>query len=1350
MSKLSERMARVAARRSGIPPRAPDADAPLAPSQERLWFLDQAGFDGDRYLCWAAHELTGDLDVPRMRRAIDALAARHESLRTAIVVRDGVPYQHVLDAVEVPFSTEGTIEEFLSYGFDLARAPMMRALLIPHGDGHVLAMCWHHIVCDGETTGILFDELYALYRGESLLPVQVQYPDYAAWLSTRDTDAADRAFWKERLDGVSGLLDLPLDRPRPARPTFDGERRSVVYPEGFAGELRGWAQANRTTVFMVVLAALNVVLARLADTDDVVVGTPVSDRELPELERTAGMFVNTVALRTRLTGNPTLREVVRLARETTMTALDHRTLPFDSVVELTGGRRDLSHNPIFQVMLVTGEPGGAIEVAPGLTGRAYLLAAPPARFDLTVVVEGDGVHLDYATDLFDAASVDAIGHHMVAVLRATVDDADQGVWDVPLQTRSMGAVSSEAPEWEIRPSDEPAVITDAETVTYRQLLRRAASVESSLAGAARGSVVGVRLPAGPDAVAAIVGILHAGCAYLPLDPAHPPERAEQLLAAANAVGVVDHDGFHPRDHAPVEPSSLAYVIFTSGSTGAPKGVAVGHDSLRRFTKAFTDVHGFTSADRVLMIPPLTFDASVGDLFPVLSTGGALVLHDEPARLDADALLAFVERHGITAVDTAASLWRRWADELAGRTVDWPVRLMMVGGESVPASALAAWLAATGTPLVNHYGPTEATVCATTHTAVASTDLLHLPIGAELPHVRAHVVDGHGGLAPDNVYGELHLAGDCLAWGYLGQPAMTADRFVPDPFSGAPGARMYRTGDLVRRRLDGTFEFAGRRDRQLKVRGHRIEPGEVEAALTAHPGVRDAHVTAVGDRLVAFVAGEPDLRAHLRERLPDYLVPDVFVALETVPRTSHGKVDTAALPEVTVSAPYEAPRTPAEQAVADVWSVVVAGDRRVGRRDNFFELGGHSLLAARVLAALKDRLGVALPLRALFETADLAELAATIEGTHAVSDEPDLLAEAVLPDDVRVTVPRTRSGITVLLTGATGFLGAHLAARLAPVSELLCLVRAGSPAAAEARVRAALAAQGLPEARVVGIPGDLGSPRFGLSEEAFRELADRVDVVCHNGGLINFAEPYHRLKDVNVGGTLEVLRLAALGGGVPVHHVSTLGVHLGKAYQSRRITEADVPEDPTGLGGGYNQTKWVADRLAARARERGVPVSIHRPARIGGDSRTGWGNDGDYFSRLLATMTRLGMAPDLPFDEDVSPVDHVADGIVHHVLHGAGEDHHYFNEATISYAEIAEALGVRLVAWDEWRAAVHDGLPDLPLAAFVTELPEERPVFPRPWFDCSRTRRVLTAAGITCPPADRALIRRYVEAMCLTS
>ncbi|WP_459803718.1 non-ribosomal peptide synthetase [Herbidospora sp. RD11066] len=1348
MSRLSERMARVAAQRAGIPRRAPGVDAPLAPAQERLWFLDQAGLDGDRYLCWAAHKLTGDLDVPRMGRSIDALVARHEALRTSIVVRDGVPFQHVAESVEVPFATEGTIAEFLSYGFDLAHAPLLRVLLIPHDDGHVLAMCLHHIICDGETTGILFDELYAIYRGDFLAPVQAQYPDYAAWLATRDTDAADRAFWAERLDGTSGLLDLPLDRPRPARPTFDGVRRSVIYPEGFAAELRTWAQVNRTTVFMVVLAALNVVLARLADTDDVVIGTPVSDRELPELERTAGMFVNTVALRTRLTGNPALRQVVRLARETTMTALDHRTLPFDSVVELTGGRRDLSHNPIFQVMLVTGEPGGAIEVAPGLTAAAHDLSAPPARFDLTVVVEGNGVHLDYATDLFDAASIDAIGHHMVAVLRATVENADQGMWDVPLQVHRQAVSPPSTEKWEIRPSDQPAVITDTETVTYRELLRRADAL--GLAGLTQGSVIGVRLPAGPDAIAAIVGILRAGGAYLPLDPSHPDERVERLLDAANAVGVVGPEGFAERDHSPVEPSELAYVIFTSGSTGTPKGVAVGHESLRRFTRAFADVHGFTAADRVLMIPPLTFDASVGDLFPVLSTGGALVLHPEPARLDAAELLAVVDRHGITAVDTAASLWRRWADELAGREVDWPVRLMMVGGESVPGSAVATWLAATGTPLVNHYGPTEATVCATTYTASEPTGLLHLPIGAELPHVRAHVVDSHGGLAPDNVYGELHLAGDCLAWGYLGQPGMTAERFVPDPFSGVPGARMYRTGDLVRRRLDGSFEFAGRKDRQLKVRGHRIEPGEVEAALTAHPSVRDAHVTSVGDRLVAFVAGEPDLRSYLRERLPDYLVPDVFVPLETVPRTSHGKVDTAALPEVTVSTPYEAPRTPAEEAVAEVWSAIVAGDRRVGRRDNFFELGGHSLLAARVLAALKDRLGVALPLRALFETADLAELAAVVEGTHATSEEPDLLAEALLPSDIQVTSPRERTGTTVLLTGATGFLGAHLAARLAHVSELLCLVRADTPAAAEARVRAAFAAQGLPEVRVVGIPGDLGSPRLGLSEGDFAALAEKVDVICHNGGLINFAEPYSRLKDVNVGGTLEILRLSALGGGIPVHHVSTLGVHLGKAYQSRRITEADVPEDPAGLGGGYNQTKWVADRLAAQARDRGIPVSIHRPARIGGDSRTGWGNDGDYFSRLLATMIRLGMAPDLPYDEDVSPVDHVADAIVHHVLTGAGADHHYFNEATISYAQLADALGVRLVGWTEWREAVHAGLPDLPLAAFVTDLPEERPSFPRPWFDCSRTRGLLAAAGITCPPADRALIRRYVEAMCLTS
>ncbi|WP_204046451.1 non-ribosomal peptide synthetase, partial [Acrocarpospora phusangensis] len=793
-------------------------------------------------------------------------------------------------------------------------------------------------------------------------------------------------------------------------------------------------------------------------------------------------------------------------------------------------------------------------------------------------------------------------------------------------TELFGAMARATP-------DAPAVITESGTTTYAELSRQADRLSQALRtlDPHPGSVVGILLPTSSDAIAAILGVLRAGCAYLPLDPTHPPDRLTDLLTTAHAIAVVADttavdihpdtrspsascgtpasradassspdgscppasfgisasrvdagsssadfgvgdigpgggcppasfgisaspaddgsssaafgtgaiqvdDGFSPAnsgeggdvayrrftgawlprallhedsvpscraDSVPVlDHGGLAYVVFTSGSTGRPKGVMVGHGTLSNLTRSFREAHGFGPGQRILMLPPLTFDASAGDLFPALTSGAALVLHPEPARIDAQELLTFCTRHGVTAIDTAASLWRQWTNELTEVPPTWPVRIMMIGGESAPTQAAQTWHRVTDrrTTLFNHYGPTEATVCATVHripdplgvvptphdstvltvvqpvpelsavlpaprdstvltvvqpvpelsatlpaphdspdpAAVHTVALptphassVNLAIGRELPHVRAYILDRFGGPCPVGVYGELHLGGDCLAFGYVGRPAHTAVSFVPDPYAGTPGARMYRTGDLVRRLSDGTIEFAGRSDRQLKIRGHRIEPAEIEAALSAEDDVIDAAVVAVDDRLVAYVAtksavnrrvaeklARPDLedpvqqvqditsssgavlRRALRERLPDYLVPDVVVVVAEIPRNSHGKVELGELPRA--GSVYEKPCGAVEESLADIWRGVVGARETVGRRSNFFEIGGSSLLAGRVLAEVERRLGVRVPLHVLFESGDLAELAAYV--SEPVADRVDLLSEVVLPDEIHARKP----------------------------------------------------------------------------------------------------------------------------------------------------------------------------------------------------------------------------------------------------------------------------------------------------------------------------------------------------------
>ena len=1377
-----------------IPRRPSGAPVPLTPAQSRLWVLDGAGFGDGAYLCWISRRYRGPLDPAALDRALHVLVARHEALRTAVTVGDAGPVQVVaappaaelvehVDLSGAPGAEDEarrTSRAFVARPLPLDRAPLHRALLVRLApDDHVLVWCLHHIVCDGPSAGLLEEELLALLRGEDLGPPPVQFPDYAAWLADRAPDDGDGPdHWRRRLAGVPANQSLPSDRPRPDAPSTRGAHCGAELPAELSRALLATGRRERCTPFVLFLAAMAAALSRHSGEQDVVVGAPVSERDRADLERSVGFYVNTLPFRVDLADDPTLRALLRRVRGTLLEALAHQAVPFDEIVRAGGTPRDPARNPLFQTMLVLGH-GVPTSPVDSLAGEVWPLPAPTSRLDLTLVVslgERIGLFCDYAADLFAPGQVERFREHVVRVLEAMVSDPEQRVSQVPILDAAERAAllggSAPVPAgppvldlWAARAAaqpDAPAVLTEGRAVTHGELDRLADAMAARLSGA---SLVGVVLPTGIDALAAVLGALRAGAAYLPLSPADPPARTAELLRAAGADRVVTAEGIARRADAHADrPEDLAYVIFTSGSTGRPKGVAVGHRTLAAFTASFCAAHRFAPGDRILMLPPLTFDASVGDLFPALVSGAALVLHPEPARLDAAELVAFCARYGVTAVDAPAALWRRWVDDLASGAVavpaDWPVRMMMVGGERVATDAVRAWARATGERIafVNHYGPTEATVCATVHQTVTGAESAgpHLPIGRPLPHVRAYVLDTAGGPAPAGAPGELFLAGDCPALGYLGDPAATAAAFRPDPFH---GGRMYRTGDLARWRADGTLEFLGRADRQIKIRGHRVEPGEVEFALTAHPQVRDAVAVAAGDRLVAYAATTTatpgELRRFARGRLPRHLVPDLVVTVEHVPRTAHEKVDLAALPPVTAEPEVHVPpRGPVETAIAAAWARVLDVPR-VGRTDSFFALGGSSLVAAQAVGAIEAALQRPVPLSALLETDDLAGLARVLQAAPDRVEGPDLLADR-LPAGLAPHVPRQAPIRRVLVTGATGFLGAHLVAALLARTPVVveCLVRAGSPQRARDRVAEALRALGLDgdAARIEGLPGDLALPRFGLDERAWRELARRCDVVCHNGGLVHFAAPYERLHPANVGGTVEALRLAALAG-APLHAVSTLGVFLGTAHRGTRVTERDAPGPPDGLPGAYEQTKWVADRLCREARDAGLAVSLHRPARIGGHGATGRANPDDYFSRLLTTFVQTGCVPDLAHTEDVWPVDHLAAGIARLLLRPAGSDRHYFNTATISYPELAAALAdrghrVELVPWARWREAVAGRLASgapLALAPFLGALPERAPEFPRPEFDCTATEAVVG----TPPPADRALVGRYLDTLAPT-
>ncbi|WP_084959447.1 non-ribosomal peptide synthetase [Thermoactinospora rubra] len=1373
----------------------------LSPGQERLWFLDRLSAGDASYNIAVAERFAGRLDAGALERAFAEIVARHEALRTVFPDRDGVPVAEVrpaafsLERVDAtPERLPALLAERANRPFNLAAGPLVRVSLVRLGDlDHVLLVVLHHIVADAwSLERILYPELGRLYaafasgRPAPPAPPAPPYGDYARRQRERD-HGEDLAFWRAELEAVP-TLELPADRTRPAVRSGRGGLVVRRLPRELWTGVAELARAERCTPYMVLLAACQALLARHSGQDDFCVGTPIAGRDQVEDEGVFGLFVNTLAIRADVGGDPAVRELLKRVRRRVLRAFAHAAVPFEQVVAELRIARDPSTPPLCQVLLNLDNPaegrqddGYSLSLA-GLEREPVPSGLAPAKADLAldVVVHPDAltVMATYSAELFDRDTVERMAGHFHRLLADMAERPGARVSELrmlPPEEQAVLVATSPIPpppgrleeliaRQAARTPDAPAVVTPDGTLSYAELDRRAEAVAGGLAarGVGRGSRVALCLRASPDAVVALLAVLRRGAAYVPLDPAQPRDRLASLLGDCGAVLAVvpeDHDGLPvpavtvaalaegaSPAAAPEEAhvDDPAYVIYTSGSTGTPKGVVVAHRTVARLAAAFRDLHGFGPGQRVLMVPPLSFDASAGDIFPALISGAALVLHPEPASLTGPDLLALCADLSITMVDTASALWQQWVAELTplGRVDPGPLATMMVGGESVPLERLRAWAELTGGTVAfyNHYGPTEATVCATAYRTVDGRELAdrtHLPIGTPLPHVRAYVLN-NGTLAPIGAPGELHLGGGCLALGYLDRPEETAARFLPDPF--VRGARMYATGDLVRRRADGVLEFLGRTDRQLKVNGNRVEPGEIESACLAHPAIREAVVTAHAGRLVAYLVGDPisaaGLRGFLGDRLPPYMLPAVVVMLDALPLTPHGKVDHRALPAPEVAAaPYESPVTPLETAVAAVWEEMLGV--RAGRRDNFFDLGGHSLLTPRMVARLAQETGVEVPLPTLFASADLAELAAAMAGARPAAGV-DLRAEARLPADFRVArEPRDGPPRRVLLTGATGFLGAHLLAELLTTTQATvhCLVR--GPAE---RIGQVLRAYGLWRdafaARVVAEPGDLARP--GLPDVD-------ADLIVHCGGAVDFARPYSRLKAANVDGTLRLLRLAARTG-TPVHHVSTLGVHLTPG--ERTVREGDPLPDPGRLHLGYDQSKWVADRLAAAARAAGLPVAIHRPARITGDSREGRSPAGDFLHRFLATCARLGSVPDGE-RLDMAPVDHVAAAIVHLAASRAEGDFHYYNPRTASTADLVRAMTahgvpVRPAPGAEWRAEVRarlargEELPIAPFPAFYAGHHGER----GPRFDCSATEERLAQAGLICPPAP-ALLGLYL-------
>ncbi|MCX2946719.1 non-ribosomal peptide synthase/polyketide synthase [Lentzea sp. NEAU-D7] len=978
--QLRKRLAGAAPATPVIPAVPRTGPLPTSPAQHRLWLLDRLRPGGNDHNSGRALRFRGPLDVPKLVRCVQSLVERHEALRTTFAERDGTAVQvvHPAGDVDVPVVGECDLTTEFARPYDLEHGPLFRALIVRYGpQDHVLLLGAHHIVTDGWSLGVLTDELAALYRGERLPEPAIQYADFAAWhREQRWDDALGR--WKDRLAGLSPL-ELPTDRPRPAERSGAGAAHRFVVPAATTGRLEQIAREHDTTLFGTLMAACQVLFARYSGQSDVVLGTVTSGRTRPELNRVVGFFVSTAVVRSSVDGRFTdlLRQDHAL----------HDEVPFEKLVDATGTGRDASRNPLFDVMVLLQNTERGLPAFPGLTVEDVPVERWAADFDLTVefTPRGDELEcvLEYSTDLYDAATVQRLGEHLLVLLGGVADDPARPVHALPLVTT---AELDQMREWNSTALDTPvttftaifeeqvqrtpratALVCGAETLTYAELDARANRLAHWLVGEGvrPEQVVGVSLPRTADAIVALLAVLKTGAVYLPIDPGLPRDRREHLRDDAGAVRVLDalpDTGDLPATGPAVRilPSQAAYVIYTSGSTGTPKGVVVEHRNLVNLLHSH--VADFAGAERMRVALSAVFSFDTSWEGPVLMAAGhELHLLGDDVRLDADALVSYVGRHRIDFLDLTPSYLQQLVP--AG-LLDHHPRVLMLGGEAL---GQRLWRELAGTNAHNFYGPTECTVDAVSCRVEGDRPV----IGRPLRNLQAHVLDADLRPVPVGVAGELYLAGAQVARGYLGQPGLTASRFLANPFG---DGRMYRTGDRVRWTAEGQLDYLGRVDDQVKIRGFRIEPGEVEAALLRHPDVTDAVVVARDDRLVGYVVGtRADLRPWLKNSLPDYMVPSAFVTLDRVPLTSNGKVDRKALPApVLAREQFQAPRTPAEETLAGIWSEVL-GVERVGVDDNFFGLGGDSILAIQLVSRAR-RAGLQLSSRDVFRHQTVAELA----------------------------------------------------------------------------------------------------------------------------------------------------------------------------------------------------------------------------------------------------------------------------------------------------------------------------------------------------------------------------------------